>query len=243
MCITLNSPTFFTYWLNQLLQIAPSSTTRSAAEVQDTDASLFTTKLTSVFAECRRVLKDDGLFAFTYHHARHDGWTAVHRAIRHAGFVCVQSFPVKAEMAVSMVLQQAKSPIHLDLVLICRKAQSVPAEKSYIDPLPKAISRSAAQASALAAANIAVSLSDAKVILMGQLLCETHKMHCLDEEEAFLKKRESDVDKYVEHILVERGEVLYKAAAAEQLVLFEQMAEYLANNRLQRTRISRAAEA
>ena len=97
----------------------------------------------------------------------------------------------------------------------------MPAEKSYIDPLPKAISRSAAQASALAAANIAVSLSDAKVILMGQLLCETHKMHCLDEEEAFLKKRESDVDKYVEHILVERGEVLYKAAAAEQLVLFE----------------------
>jgi adenine-specific DNA methylase len=220
---------FFYYWLNQLLQIAPSSTTRSTAEVQDTDASLFTTKLTSVFAECRRVLKDDGLFAFTYHHARHDGWTAVHRAIRHSGLVCVQSFPVKAEMAVSMVLQQAKSPIHLDLVLICRKAQGVPVEKTDIDPLPKAVSRSAEQASALTAANIAVSLSDAKVILMGQFLCEAHKMHCLDEEEAFLKKRESDVDKYVENILVERGEVLYKAAAAEQLVLFEQMAEYLAN--------------
>jgi len=234
---------FFYYWLNQLLQIAPSSTTRSAAEVQDTDASLFTTKLTSVFAECRRVLKDDGLFAFTYHHARHDGWTAVHRAIRHSGLVCVQSFPVKAEMAVSMVLQQAKSPIHLDLVLICRKAQGVPVEKTDIDPLPKAVSRSAEQASALTAANIAVSLSDAKVILMGQLLCEAHKMRCLDEEEAFLKKRESDVDKYVENILVERGEVLYKAAAAEQLVLFEQMAEYLANNRFQRTRTSRAAEA
>ena len=234
---------FFYYWLNQLLHISPSFTTRSVAEVQDTDASLFTTKLTSVFAECRRVLKDDGLFVFTYHHARHDGWTAVHRAIRHAGFVCVQSFPVKAEMAVSMVLQKAKSPIHLDLVLICRKAQNVPAEESDIDPLPKAVSRSAAQASALTAANIAVSLSDAKVILMGQLLCEAHKMRCLDEEEAFLKKRESDVDEYVENILGERGEVLYKAAAPEQLVLFEQMAEYLANNRLQRTRTSRAAEA
>lgn len=233
---------FFYYWLNQLLHIAPSSTTRSVAEVQDTDACLFTTKLTSVFAECRRVLKDDGLFVFTYHHARHDGWTAAHRAIRHAGFVCVQSFPVKAEMAVSVVLQQAKSPIHLDLVLICRKAQCMPPEKSDIDPLPKAVSRSAAQASALTAANIAVSLSDAKVIFMGQLLCEAHKIHCLDEEEAFLKKRESDVDKYVEHILAERGEVLYKAPAAEQLVLFEQMAEYLAN-RLQQTRASRAAEA
>ena len=189
---------FFYYWLNQLLQLAPSSTTRSIAEVQDTDASQFTTKLTSVFAECRRVLKDDGLFIFTYHHARHDGWTAVHRAIRHSGFVCVQSFPVKAEMTVSMVLQQAKSPIHLDLVLVCRKAQDVSAEKTDIDPIAQAVKQSAAQASALAAANIAVSLSDAKVILMGQLLCAAHKMRCLDEEEAFLKKRESDVDEYVE---------------------------------------------
>jgi hypothetical protein len=133
-------------------------------------------------------------------------------------------------MAVSMVLQQAKSPIHLDLVLICRKAQNVLAERTVADPISQAVNRSAAQASALAAADIAVSLSDAKVILMGQLLCEAHRMRCLDEEEAFLKKRESDVDKYVENILVKRGEVLYKAAAVEQLVLFEQMAEYLANN-------------
>lgn len=223
---------FFFYWLNQLLHIAPSSTTRSTAEVQDTDAGLFTTKLTSVFSECRRVLKDNGLFAFTYHHARHDGWTAVHRAIRHAGFACVQSFPVKAEMAVSMVLQQASSPIHLDLVLVCRKAQDVSSEQSDIDPLPVAVGRSAAQASALTEANIQVSLSDAKVILMGQFLCEAHKMQCLDKEKAFLKKRESDVDSYVEHVLAERGEVLYKAKSSEQLVLFEEMAEYLANNRL-----------
>jgi putative DNA methylase len=221
---------FFYYWLNQLLHIAPSSTTRSEAEVQDTDASLFTTKLTSVFAECRRVLKDEGMFIFTYHHARHDGWTAVHHAVRNAGFVCVQSFPVKAEMAVSMVLQQAKSPIHLDLVLVCRKAKYVTPEKSDIDPLPEAVSRSAAQASALTEANIAVSLSDAKVIFMGQLLCEAHRMSCRDEEDAFLMKRESDVGKYLEHILAERGEVLYTVAAAEQLILFEQMAEYLAND-------------
>jgi len=77
---------------------------------------------------------------------------------------------------------------------------------------------------------------------MGQLLCAAHKMRCLDEEEAFLKKRESDVDEYVENILAERGEVLYKAPAAEQLVLFEQMAKYLTNHRSQRTRTNRAAD-
>jgi putative DNA methylase len=218
---------FFYYWLNQLLNIGLSSTTRSTAEVQDTDASLFTSKLTCVFSECRRVLKDDGLFTFTYHHARHDGWTAVHRAIRQSGFACVQAVPVKAEMAVSMVLQQASSPIHLDLVLVCRKAHGMSLAKSDFDPLPIAVNRSAAQASALADANIKLSLSDAKVILMGQLLCETHKMQCHDAEEAFLKKLEGDVDRYVEHVLRERGEVLYKAKSSEQLLLFEEMAEYL----------------
>lgn len=222
---------FFYYWLNQLLEIAPSSTTRSGAEVQDTNAKHFTSKLVSVFTECSRVLKDDGLFVFTYHHARHEGWTAIHRAIRRAGLVCVQTFPVKAEMAVSMVLQKAKSPIHIDLVLVCRKAHCITAVQSDGDPLLKAVNCSAEQASALIAANIAVSLADAKVILMGQLLCETQKMGCLDSEEAFLKRRENDIDKYVRHVLAERERVPKRSVAAEQLVLFEQMVEYLTDKR------------
>lgn len=221
---------FFYYWLNQLLSISERSSTRATGEVQDTDAGLFTTKLTSVFAECRRVLKDEGLFIFTYHHARHDGWTAVHRAIRHAGFVCRQSIPIKSEMAVSVPLQQAKSPIHLDLVLVCRKASQDATQGQPTDALDIAVSHSAKQVSALSAAGIHVSLSDAKVILMGQLLCQAHTMRCLDAEESFLAQREKDVDAYVEVVLKERGEALYKAPTSEQMVLFEQMAEYMTNN-------------
>jgi len=48
---------FFYYWLNQILEFSESKTTRSIAEVQDTDSDLFTKKLTSVFAECNRILK------------------------------------------------------------------------------------------------------------------------------------------------------------------------------------------
>jgi putative DNA methylase len=223
---------FFYYWLNQLLYISPQATSRSSSEVQDTDASLFTTKLTSVFAECRRVLKDEGLFIFTYHHARQEGWTAVHRAIRHAGFICKHSFPIKAEMAVSMPLKQAKSPINLDLILVCRKAMQGLSNHSVADPLSLAVDLSASQASALTNAGIDVSLADAKVILMGQLLCQAHSMHCLDDEESFLAQHEKDVDAYVRNILNEHGEVLYKAPISEQMVLFEQMAKYMANNYL-----------
>ena len=84
---------FFYYWLNQTLEVSSDSSTRSPKEVQDTDPEMFTAKLTNVFAECRRVLRPDGLFIFTYHHSRHEGWAAIHQAIRHAGFVCVQSQP------------------------------------------------------------------------------------------------------------------------------------------------------
>jgi putative DNA methylase len=226
---------FFYYWLNQWLDLSAACSTRSKAEVQDTDASLFTSKLTSVFAECRRILRNDGLFVFTYHHARHDGWTAVHRAIRHAGFICTRSFPIKAEMAVSMPLQQAKSPIHLDLVLVCRKSVLDTTPQRETEPIREAIKRAAGQASELIASGIQVSLADAKVILMGQLLCETHRLHCLDEEESFLEHRERDVDSYVQEVITEKGEFLYKAPASQQLVLFEQMAEYLANTEVERT--------
>ena len=57
-------------------------------------------------------------------------------------------------------------------------------------------------------------------------------MQCLDQEESFLEQREKDIDTYVKEVLVERGEVLYKTQAPKQLVLFEEMAEYLTHNAL-----------
>lgn len=226
---------FFYYWLNHVLNLSPRDSTRHPAEVQDTDASLFTSKLTSVFAECRRVLKSDGLLVFSYHHARHDGWSAVHRAIRHSGFVCTRSYPIKSEMSVSMPLQQAKSPIHLDLILVCRKPSGSEPRAASGDSLLAAIETANTQVSMLRSAAIEVSLADAKVILMGQLLCEAHRLRCLDREERFLEQREQDVDSYVAEVLSSKGEVLYAATESKQLMLFEEMTTYLATKGDERT--------
>lgn len=223
---------FFYYWLNQVLNLSSLNTTRHQAEVQDTDVSLFTSKLTSVFAECRRVLKSDGIFVFSYHHARHDGWTAVHKAIRHSGFVCARAYPIKSEMSVSIPLQQAKSPIHLDLILVCRKSSEANTRDATHDALHTAIMTANTQVSMLKTEGITVSLADAKVILMGQLLCEAHNFCCLDQEEVFLEQREQDVDSYVADVLAYKGEVLYTATESKQLMLFEEMATYLAKSHL-----------
>jgi adenine-specific DNA methylase len=218
---------FFYYWLNQMLEFSSTTTTRRRSEVQDTDSERFTAKLTSVFTECRRVLRKNSLLVFTYHHSRHEGWTAVHRAIRRSGFVCIQAYPIKAEMSVSMPLQQARSPIHLDLILVCRRDLGHVENEPEYDAIVPALRQAERQVSSLKGAGIKVSLGDAKVVLMGRFLCEAHKMKNLKLEEDFLSQVENEIDQYVGQVISTKGEILYAEAEPQQLVLFEEMRQYL----------------
>ena len=116
---------FFAAW--QLLHprgfAGRNGTTRQLEEVQDTDAARFADKLGAVFHECRRVLKDQGLLAFTYHHARAEGWAALANAVVSAGFAIVNAHPVKAELSLAAPLSQAKAPIQLDVMVVCKKVE------------------------------------------------------------------------------------------------------------------------
>ncbi len=211
------------------LSAASKKSMQPNGEVQDTSAERFTAKLTGVFAECARVLRDQGLCVFTYHHSRHEGWTAVHQAIRRSGFFCVQTYPIKAEMSVAIPLQQSKSPIHLDLVLVCKRDGLLAGEGTSDGTDHAALAAAEAQISALTRAGIKVSLGDAKVILMGRFLCEVHKLGNLDLEARFLAEVEQDIDSYASQVIQAKGEVLYAEAGPKQLRLFEDMGEYLAD--------------
>ncbi len=217
---------FFYYWLNQILDISSKTTTRDVAEVQDTDATAFAEKLISVFLECNRVLDNDGLLIFTYHHSRHEGWIAVHRAIRHAGFACLQTYPVRSEMSVAMPLQQAKTPIHVDLVIVCKKQKI---SKSNI------VKQSIIENALIVASNqikeldnyIDISLGDAKVTLMGRLLCELSRVGELDRELSFLTESEDKIDELLERIVDD----CKSNSRPSQLDLFRQADDYLTNNK------------
>jgi putative DNA methylase len=90
-------------------------------EVQDRDPATFATKIGRVFAECLRVLKPDGIMAFTFHHSAPEGWLAIHQALAGAGFIISAAHPIKAEMSVGSPKSAAKQPINLDAILVCRK--------------------------------------------------------------------------------------------------------------------------
>jgi putative DNA methylase len=151
----------------------PQDTTRDPREVQDTDSDRFSDKLAAVFAECHRVLNDEGLLVFSYHHSREGGWTSVAAAVLNAGFRLVQAQPVKAEMSVAMPKLAAKSPIDLDVLMVCRKAA---------DDRRPVVAAEAALEAAEAAAEAKVqrfnttgrqlSLNDVRIVVFSQALVE-----------------------------------------------------------------------
>ena len=116
---------FFSAWqeLHPRGFVSVNGTTRQTGEVQDKDAARFAGKLCDVFSECRRVLKDEGLLVFSYHHSRPEGWTALAEAVVGAGFSILNAHPVKAELSLGIPKSQAKEPIQLDVILVCTKSE------------------------------------------------------------------------------------------------------------------------
>lgn len=147
---------------------SPRATTRHPSEVQDADANQFANKLESVFRECHRVLRDNGLLVFSYHHSRHEGWSSLAKAILGAGFVVMNSQPVKAEMSVATPKSQAKEPIQFDIILVCRKRDSSalaasPSESDALASARRKIQR-------LLAEGFTLSRNDRRIVLFGQKL-------------------------------------------------------------------------
>lgn len=90
-------------------------------EVQNKNPDIFAKQLSYVFTEACRVLKDDGILAFSFHHSRAEGWAAIYEAINKAGLIVVAAHPVHAELRVSSPKASAKTPINIDIILVCRK--------------------------------------------------------------------------------------------------------------------------
>lgn len=116
---------FFFAWLAPVLRGRyawfDKSDSSASGEVQHRDPQVFSKQLAAVFTECRRVLKDDGVLAFSFHHSREDGWAAIYEAITAAGFEVAAAHPVHSELRGSSPKNAAKDPISLDAILVCKK--------------------------------------------------------------------------------------------------------------------------
>lgn len=116
---------FFFAWLAPVLKDRypwfNKADSSDIGEVQQKDPRTFARQLAHVFVESRRVLKDDGVLAFSFHHSRAEGWAAIYQAVASAGLFVVAAHPVHAELRAASPKTAAKDPISLDAILVCRK--------------------------------------------------------------------------------------------------------------------------
>ena len=90
-------------------------------EVQNKDPAEFAVRLGQVFRECHRVLKDDGVLVFSFHHSRPEGWVAIYQVLHDSKMSVASIYPVHAEMSVASPKSNTKEPISLDILLVCKK--------------------------------------------------------------------------------------------------------------------------
>jgi hypothetical protein len=83
------------------------------------DHAIFSKGLASAFNECFRVLKNDGMLIFTFHHNDPRAWAALAEAVLGAGFQVTNTFPVRSEG--QSQFHSDEGNLKWDEVLVCRK--------------------------------------------------------------------------------------------------------------------------
>jgi len=123
---------FFYVWLQLALgerypQFAWPSANRLDEAIrnieQGKDASFYRGTLTAVFRECHRVLKDEGLLVFTFHHGTAEAWDLLAQSLDEADFSIQRIWPVHAEMDVGVPIL-GKQSVKYDAILVCRKRKA-----------------------------------------------------------------------------------------------------------------------
>lgn len=194
---------FFHVWQRHTLgdsHVDSMDTTRSVDEVQNSDVNTFTSRLAAVWAEAHRVLRDDGLLVFTYHHSRPEGWRSVLEALISARFGITAAHPIKAEMSVAMPKHQAKEPIDLDIIVVCRKRSQLRTRRWNGDLWVTAAPVAAEQARRLRTAGRTLSRNDVRVIVMAQLLRQISVCTSTDASMAILDSSGAEVEALIEQI-------------------------------------------
>jgi len=95
-----------------------------ANPVRDGDAARADTTyeklMGEIFAECRRVMKDDGVMTMMFTHKSQEAWETLTRALIENGWVIASSFPVDSEAATSLH-QKDQAAAASSIFLACRK--------------------------------------------------------------------------------------------------------------------------
>ena len=129
-------PEDFTHYLTEKDQEAISSPARfknratkgkSAKKLALAD---YQEKMAEIFAECRRVIKPDGIMTVMFNHKSTAAWDALTVGLIDAGFAITRTWPVKTEAESSMHIK-GKAAARTTILLVCRPRQENSFPKSW----------------------------------------------------------------------------------------------------------------
>ena len=89
---------------------------RGAAALAERD---YQQRMASIFAECRRVLKNDGIMTVMFTHKETSAWDALTKGLMEAEFVITASWPINTEAEGSLHIKD-KAAANSTIFLVCR---------------------------------------------------------------------------------------------------------------------------
>jgi len=84
-------------------------------------SDFYSQTLSACWAEAGRLLKDGGIMAFTFHHSEDQAWIDVLKALFDAGYVLVQTYPIRSDESKGDSGQFGSKKIEYDIIHVCRK--------------------------------------------------------------------------------------------------------------------------
>lgn len=167
---------FFYVWLRISLQdrypwFKPEHSKRGAELVQNEkegkNSDDFTTGLICVWMEVHRVLKNNGIFGFTFHHNEPSAWAALGESLRQAGFLITAAPFVRSEGKSGF--HSSEGNIRYDTILICRKGQpTLPAPEIWSTAIPDILERAKRWLERTTALDLPINAGDVLTALMGE---------------------------------------------------------------------------
>ena len=118
----------------------------SAKEARKKANAFYEQLMTESFAECRRILRNDGVLTVMFTHKKQEAWEALFSSLVAAGFTITATWPVKTESEHSLH-QAKKNAAQSTVILVARKRQK-DAGFGYWDATLKAQIRDVARSTA-----------------------------------------------------------------------------------------------
>ncbi|MGE5618587.1 MAG: DUF1156 domain-containing protein [Sphingomonadaceae bacterium] len=109
----------------------------TAAEARAEANAFYQRLMGDVFAECRRILRDDGVLTVMFTHKKQEAWEALFSSLIKAGFTITATWPVKTESQHS--LHQARKNAAQSTVLLVARKRRPGAGVGYFDAIREEI--------------------------------------------------------------------------------------------------------